>query len=390
MAVDLSTTYAGMRLKHPLVAAATGATRDADHALRCEDAGFSAVVLKSVQEETLMRHNPFPRFAILESGIPGYRATTFYSYEGAYRGGIEEYGRTVMECADRLSIPVVASINCLAPERWAEYAVVCEQAGAGALEIVPSCPTGRLVRGGSDIHTVALEALDACRRSVRIPLVVKLPSQLANMLRTASALDGAGAVGLTIFNRPTGLDIDIQTMAPVLHGGFAGHGGPWALHAVLRWLVEITPAVRADVSATNGISRWEDAVKCLLAGARTVQVGTLVYLQGYGCVRPMLEGVREYLERRGIAGVRDIVGVAAGRLVRMNQYDRLTRYRAVVDSGRCTRCGRCEPVCIYGALACGESGPVVDGDACDGCGLCAAVCAAATGKREAAIAMEPS
>lgn len=372
--MDLSTSYAGIPLAHPFIAASTGATRNDELAARCEEAGYSAVVLKSVQEEMLMRHNPFPRFRVLHLGIPGYSATTFYSYEQAYEGGIDEYAETVRKAKKRTTIPIIASINCITPERWGEYAVACEQAGADALEIVPSCPTGQLIREGSDNHSLSVAALRLCKSLVTIPVIPKMSSQVANMIITARCLDEAGADGLTIFNRPTGLEIDIESMAPILHGGFAGHGGPWALTAVLRWIVDIAPLVKAEISATNGISCWQDGIKCLLAGARSVQIGTLMYLEGFNCVQVLVRDLNDYLERKKIDRASDLVGIAARRLLRMNQYDRRQRYFAVTVSERCVSCGKCRDVCIYDAIEYSDSGPSIDARKCDGCGLCVSVC----------------
>ena len=124
--MNMRVNYAGIALKHPIMAASAGTTRDADQAVRCEDAGYSAVVLKSVQEETLMRYNPFPRFKVLRSGVPGYESCTFYSYEQAYYGDLDQYADTVRRSKARVDIPVVASINCIRPGSWPLYAAACE------------------------------------------------------------------------------------------------------------------------------------------------------------------------------------------------------------------------------------------------------------------------
>ena len=372
--MDLSTTYAGIHISHPLIAASSGATRDVFHVAKCEEAGYAAVILKSVQEEVLMRHNPFPRFKVLELGIPGYSATTFYCYEQAYEGDIEDYAETLYQSKRLVSFPVIASINCIMPDRWGDYAVACEQAGADAIEIVPSCPTGLLIREVNDNHAISLAALRLCKSKVKIPVIPKMTSQVANMIYTAKCLDDLGADGLTIFNRPTGLEIDIDTMAPILHGGFAGHGGPWALNAVLRWIIEIAPLVRCDISATNGVSCWQDAVKCILAGASSVQVCTLMYLKGFEYVQEMIAHIKTYLEEKQVGKLLDLRGVAAKHLLRMDQFDRIHRYVAGVVPGKCTKCRKCAKVCIYEAINYTESGPIIISDKCDGCGLCVSIC----------------
>lgn len=373
--MSMNTTYAGIELKHPILAASTGATMDSEHAVKCEESGYSGVVLKSVQEEVLMRYNPFPRFAILRNGISGYSSTTFYSYEQAYYGGIEEYAESVYRSKRRVSIPVIASINCINPNTWGEYAIACEQAGADAVEIVPSCPSGLLIRDPSnDNHSIAVEALKLCKRLVKIPVVVKMTSQVSNPIYTAICLDEFGADGLTMLNRNTGIDIDTDTMAPILHGGYAGHGGPWAINFILRWIIATYPQVKATISATGGITKGNDVIKCLLAGASSVQVGTVMYLKGYDYVRTMLKEIKDYMEKKEIRQLKDIIGVAGKNMLTMEEYDRVTRYYALSDLSVCKGCGLCKNVCIYDAIDYTTDGPVIDRDKCDGCGLCSSIC----------------
>jgi dihydroorotate dehydrogenase (fumarate) len=373
--MNMKTTYAGIELEHPIMAASTGATMDAEHAKKCEESGYSAVVMKSVQEEVLMRYNPFPRFAVLRNGIPGYNSTTFYSYEQAYYGDIEQYAESVYKAKSNVSIPVIASINCIHPESWGEYAVACEQAGADALEIVPSCPSGLLIRDPfNDNHSIALAALKSCKEKVKIPVIPKMSSQVANPIYTAICLKEAGADGLTMLNRNTGIDIDTDTMSPILHGGYAGHGGPWAINFILRWIIAAYPNVSISISATGGITKGNDVIKCLLAGAATVQVGTVMYLKGYDYVKVMLGEIQDYMKKKEISQLKDIIGLASKNMKTMEQYDRVTCYYASSDLSRCTKCGQCGNVCIYDAIRYTEDGPDIDKEKCDGCGLCSSIC----------------
>ena len=373
--MNMKVWYAGLELAHPVLAASAGTTRDAAQAVKCEDAGYSGVVLKSVQEETLMRYNPFPRFKVIRSGVPGYESTTFYSYEQAYYGDLDQYAETVRRSKERVKIPVIASINCIRPESWAEYAIACEQAGADAIEIVPSCPSGKLMRDPShDICAIALGALKACKQAVRIPVIPKMTGQVANVLDMAVQLAEAGADGLTMINRATGIDIDIEAQRPILHGGFAGHGGSWALQTTLRWIIAAWPQIQAPISATGGVMTGEDAVKCLLAGASSVQVCGVMYLKGYDWVRTMLARIEAYMQRMGVENLADIIGAASRNMLTMEQYDRVTRYAARCDRALCVKCGRCAPVCIYDAIGFEDGRCLIDPEKCDGCGLCVSVC----------------
>jgi len=155
MSKRLQVDFAGLKLDHPVVAASAGTTKDAEHSFRAQEAGFSAVVLKSVQEETVNRYNPLPRFAVIKSGIPGYNAISFLSYEQAFEGDIDDYAEVVRKTKHRVSIPVIASINCIENESWAKYAEIVEQAGADAVEMVPSCPAGIFMQKRLEFYPIA-------------------------------------------------------------------------------------------------------------------------------------------------------------------------------------------------------------------------------------------
>jgi dihydroorotate dehydrogenase (fumarate) len=375
MASSLETSYLGLRLKNPFLAASAGTTKDAVRARRAEDAGFAGVVLKSVQEEEIHRNNPFPRFALLKNGLPGYNSHTLYSYEQAYEYGIAEYAEEVRRTKERLSIPVIASINCVQPDTWVRYAHCVEEAGADAIEVVPSCPIGVFLRYGRELENTAVEVTRRLKQEIKVPVAVKLSLQLTNPAALAQELEQVGADGVVLFNRLTGLEIDLKTMAPILHGGVAGHGGPWILQAHLRWVAEAARRLTIPISATGGVTRWEDAAKYILAGANSVQVCSAVYLKGYEVVRGMIAGLEGYLERHGIGRLDEIRGLAARRQRRLEEADRSLRRTAMVVAERCNGCRLCLPVCMYDALAMGaDQTAQIDPERCDGCGLCLQVC----------------
>lgn len=376
MSFSKRSNYAGLTLKNPLIAASAGTTKDADHAKRCEDAGFSAVVLKSIQEETINRYNPFPRFAVVKNGVPGFSSHSFYSYEQAFEGGIEEYAQTVANAVKAVDIPVIASLNCVNPESWSAYAKIVEQAGAKAVEIVPSCPVGLFLRENVDFSKMIGGVTAETKAAVAIPVVVKMSMQLTSPLQTAIEVEEAGADGFTMFNRLTGLDIDVEKQAPILHGGYAGHGGPWSMQMNLRWISEIQRHVRATISATGGATSWADVIKYLLAGASTAQICAAIYLGGYSIADGFLKGIDEYMERHGVSELSDLIGVAARQIVPLGNADRSGRYYAQVDEEACIACGRCQGICIYDAIGLADDGKkaVIDSERCDGCGLCPDLC----------------
>ena len=54
--VTLETTFAGLKLKNPLIAASSGLTNNISKIEELENAGIGAIVLKSVFEEQIENH----------------------------------------------------------------------------------------------------------------------------------------------------------------------------------------------------------------------------------------------------------------------------------------------------------------------------------------------
>ena len=370
----LRVEFAGLKLKNPVIAASAGTTKDAEHAFRAEEAGCSAVILKSIQEEMVNRYNPFPRFTVIRNGIAGYNSVSFMSYEQSFEGDIEEYAEMIYQTKRRITVPVIASLNCVMEKTWAKYAVIVEQAGADAIELVPSCPVGAFVRGGEDFYPIAENALKSVKEIIKKPIGIKMTQQMANPIVCALKLEQAGANWLTMFNRSPGLQIDIETMSPIMHKGICGHGGPWVIQSVMRWIAQTYPHIHLPISATGGVTQWEDVVRYLLAGATNVQIASLIYMKGYNSVKEIIYKLNEYLEKMKIETIGEIIGKAAEKVLSLHEVDRSTRYYAEIDRNKCTSCGKCRGICIYDAIDYVDNKPEINTDLCDGCGLCEQIC----------------
>lgn len=378
MLVDLATRYAGLALRNPLIIAPAGITGTAELVVKAEDAGAGAVVMKSLFENALPRRgDPSPHMRLLEHHVGRFRATTFYSYEQCSPFDEFRYAEEIRRAKDRVDIPVIASLDCVTDEGWVRYARLMEEAGADAVEI-KSCPHGLHQMTGEELA----EAMVTVRKATLQPVIPKLLPQNTNPLRTVLDLERAGADAVVMFNRFSGLEIDIETEQPVMHGGHAGHGGPWSIYYSLGWIATAFPHLSIAISGSGGVWRGHDLVKYILAGATTVQVCSAVCLQGYEILPRLLLGMREWMEAKGYSSPAQFRGRAVGQVLGLPEIDRRRLLTATIDLDRCTGCRLCLRVCIYSATQ-AEPDYLVRPQRCVGCGLCAEVCPAK------AIAMVP-
>lgn len=371
--LDISTTYVGLKLRNPVIIAAAGITETAERIEKAADAGAGAVVMKSFFDEEICRTSPTPRFAILSRGTSRFRSDTLYSFEQASPFGSEEYAGEVERTSRMVDIPVIPSLNCTSIESWVKHVKLMQDAGARAIELNLSCPYGAQIMEERDLEHMMVDVVTAVTENVQIPIAAKSTGQLTDPLKVALELERAGASAIVMFNRFTGLEIDLKSERPIMHGSFAGHGGTWALHYPLRWISVASPRLSIDICASGGVVDGGNVAKYLLAGAAGVQVCTAVYVRGYDAISEILDGLKSFMEEKGYESIGEFRGKIAERIKSPQTVDRRHLRRAVIDPDTCVECGACDDICIYGAIETARQPRAVN-DRCDGCGLCVEIC----------------
>ncbi len=373
MTLDLHTSYAGIELRNPLLISPAGVTGTVKRMKKAEEAGCGAVVVKTLFEDVITRKSPTPRFKILDTGPPGKDSLVLYSYEQASPFDEKRYAKEIVRAKKKLDIPIIASIGCNTDEGWKRYARMMEEAGADGLELNVSCPHARAILSEGDVSAPMCNATKMVKEELSIPIIPKMTPQTANPISLALKLCETGADALVMFNRFTGLEIDMDREAPIMHGSFAGHGGPWSIHYTLRWLIAASPKLKIPIAASGGIWSGMDMVKGLLAGAQVTQSCSAIVVNGYEAICTMLDQLRGYMSRKGYSRIGEFRGNACGNLLSTTEVDRRRKVIAAIDPEICTGCGICKRVCIYDSVS-EADGIFHIKKSCQGCGLCAELC----------------
>ena len=272
--MDLSTTYLGLKLRTPLVPAASPLSEEIDTIEQMEDAGASAVVLYSLFEEQL-RQDSVELAQHLEHGtFSTPEALTYFPEPEEFRLGPEEYLAHIAKAKKAVDIPIIASLNGSSAGGWTQYAKAIQQAGADALELnIYYIPTD-LDRTSAQVEQNYLDILKAVKSSISIPVAVKLSPFFTNFANMAKRFDLAGADGLVLFNRFYQPDIDLENLEIKPNILLST---PMALRVPLRWIALLYGKIDANLAATSGIHRASDVLKMLMAGAdATLLCSTLI------------------------------------------------------------------------------------------------------------------
>lgn len=305
---DLSTTYMGLSLRNPLIAASSGLTSDLERLKELEQHGIAAVVLKSLFEEQIR----FEVNQVMQAPEYGnyYPEADDYINNYSREHSIEQYLSLIRAAKESLSIPVIASINCISATEWISFAKKIESSGADALElnifVLPSDPN----QSGEQNENTYLEIIQKVRKQIRIPLAIKLSYYFSSVAKTALKLSWTGIDGMVLFNRFFSPDIDIENFKVTATNVFS-HAED--LSVSLRWVAMLSDRVHCDIAASTGIHDGKAVIKQLLAGAKAVQLASVLYKDGFGSIEKMLKELEEWMEHKSFSRISDFNGMMSIR-----------------------------------------------------------------------------
>jgi dihydroorotate dehydrogenase (fumarate) len=303
--MDLTTTYLGLKLRSPLVCAASPLSQQLDNIKKMEDARASAVVLHSLFEEQL-RQDSLELQAGLDRGSESFaESLSYFPDPDDYKLGPDQYLEFIQRAKQTVKIPVIASLNATSAGGWTRYSLDIQKAGADALELniyyIPTDPA----QTSASIEATCLRILREVKSKLTIPVAVKLSPFFTNFSNVASRMDKAGADGLVLFNRFYQPDIDLGTMEvrPNILPST-----PMAMRLPLRWIAILYGRVSASLAATSGVFRGGDVLKLLLAGADVTMLCSVLLRNGIQQISVIEKELAELMEKHEYESVGQLKG----------------------------------------------------------------------------------
>jgi len=301
--VDLSTEYLGMKLKNPVIAGSSGLTNSVKSIKELEESGAGAVVLKSIFEEEIA----FEYEDILkEAESKGYNLDQFDYYDYKIKeDNIDKYTTLINESKKNVSIPVIASVNCVYSHEWLAFASQLEKAGADALELNMFFLPSDFERTSEEKEKAYFQIIEQVQKTVNLPIALKISYYFSNLGPMIQKLSNTGISGLVLFNRFFSPDFDIDKFEVKSSNLFSA---PSDLSISLRWIAIMAARVNCDLAASTGVHDGVALIKQLLAGADAVQVASTLYENGKGRIGEMLKTLEEWMEGKGYGSLSDFKG----------------------------------------------------------------------------------
>ena len=209
------------------------------------------------------------------------------------------------------SKPVMANVSGFSVEEYVEVVEkLDEEEQIGWFEINISCPNvhGGGMSFGTDPNAAA-SVTRAVRRATGKPIILKLSPNVTDIAGIARAVEAAGADGVSLINTLLGMRIDLAKRRPLLGNVTGGLSGPAVFPVALRMVWQVARAVKIPVVGMGGVSRAEDVIEMMLAGATAVEVGAANLIDPFAC-RNIIRDLPAVMERYGIENLKDIIGGA--------------------------------------------------------------------------------
>jgi len=299
---NTQTDFIGLKLQNPLIAASSGLTNSIEDIIEFEKNGVGAIVLKSLFEEEIRIEMEKDLSRMSKESFIYPETMDFYDSYDAVEDLLSSYLRLISEAKKTISVPIIASINCVTAEKWPYYATTLQEAGADALELnIFSLPSDFSHTPEKD-EKLYFDIVEAIMKQVSIPVVLKISYYSSNLASLIYRLSKTGISGITLFNRFYSPDIDIHNFEVLPSHVYSS---PEDLPISLRWIAIMAGRVECDLAASTGVHDGEALIKQILAGADAVQVASAFYKHGKGQALQMISDLEAYMGKHNFETISD-------------------------------------------------------------------------------------
>lgn len=329
--MDLTTTYMGLKLAHPIMPSASPLSGSVDDMRRLEDAGAPAIVMHSLFEEQIEGESHILDH-YMEYGSESYsEALSYFPEMDEYNIGPDEYLNLIRQAKEVVDIPIIGSLNGVSPGGWTHYAQSIQEAGADALELNLYYIAADPLMDSVAVEQMYLDVLASVRKELSIPLAVKVGPYFSAFANMAMRFKETGASALVLFNRFYQPDLDLEnlTVTPNLILSSA-----YEMRLPLRWVAIMYGRVPLDFAITSGVHTHQDVLKGLMAGANVTMMASELLRNGIQRIGQVRDNVSNWLEDHEYESVAQLQGsMSQINVAEPDAFER-ANYMRVLDSWR--------------------------------------------------------
>ncbi|NQT60606.1 MAG: 4Fe-4S binding protein [Bacteroidetes bacterium] len=350
--MSIDTAIFGIKLQSPFILGSGPLGYGAQGLIRAHRCGAGAVVTKTIRDKPAV--NPFPHMAAAG------KDSMINAEEWADIPGSQWVEKEIPK-AKEAGVVVIASIGHT-PVEAEHWVGKVDKAGADIIELV------------SYKRETILPMLKKAKSQTSKPVIVKISPNWSDPVGIALEALKIGADGITAIDSvgPV-LRIDIKTGKPLVGGagGFGWLTGSAIKSIALRFVAEISSATDKLVIGLGGVTKAEDAIEMLMAGAGVVGICTAPIIKGVEYIEILNQKLEKLITDLGYHNPGEITGLSHKYLASaaINK-----KFNFIFDAESCTECMACVKACPYEARILENKIMSLDTKNCRYCGLCFSIC----------------
>lgn len=298
--LNMSVDLASIKLKNPVMVASGTFGSGKEFSNFFDISKLGALVSKAVTLEP-REGNPLPRIAETPAGM--------LNAVGLQNKGVDRFISEDLSWLKEVDLPVFVNI---AGSSAVDYIKVAERLSAApvvkGLEVNISCPNVK--RGGilfGQEPNEAARLISQIRNVTRLPLIVKLTPNTAQIEEIARAVEASGADCISLINTLVGMAIDVSSFRPKLANVTGGLSGPAVRPVAVAMVYRVAKSVKLPIIGMGGIENAFDALEFILAGATAIAVGTANFINPRAPL-DILSGIEEFMIKRGVFDIAELIG----------------------------------------------------------------------------------
>jgi dihydroorotate dehydrogenase (NAD+) catalytic subunit len=287
---QLVTDLCGIKLNSPLVLL-SGCVGFGDEYTRVE--GYSneevgAICLKGTTLEARLGNQPH-RVIETPSGM--------INAIGLQNPGSDVVINEIMPSLEK-NTKYIINVSGSSVEEYGEIAKKFDDTDIDAIEINISCPNvkeGGVAFGNNP--DMSYRVVEICRKNTSKPIITKLSPNQTDIAFSAQRCIDAGTDGLAVINTLMGMAIDTKTKRTIIGNNQGGLSGPAIKPIALlkvHQVYQVAKKYNIDIIGQGGITTVNDALEFLIAGAKTIGIGTALFYNPLICAE-INTGIAEYL-----------------------------------------------------------------------------------------------
>ncbi|MCZ4694119.1 dihydroorotate dehydrogenase-like protein [Ancylomarina euxinus] len=300
---NLNVEFMGLKLRNPIIVGACTLSATVEGARELERAGAGAIVYKSLFEEQIQMER-----AQLDDEMDAYserNAEMVSIFPTLEHAGPTAHIIKLIDVKKNISIPVIASLNCVYDVTWFDYAKQLEDAGVDALELnFYSMPTS-MDKTAAEIEEEKVKIVQTLKKRLKIPFCIKLSPYYTNTMNFVSRLDKAGASSFALFNRLFQPEVNIDEECHMTRFNLSNRGD---FKLALRYVGLLHNKIKGALCGTNGIYTHEDIIQMLLSGADVVQMVSAIYKNQPSYIAEVLAELENWMDTKGYKSINEFKG----------------------------------------------------------------------------------